>query len=422
MEKRYITKNGVSIYSYKNPGLHGFFISLFLRAGSMYEKAGEWGITHFLEHISIRNVNKQMGGSLYRQLDRQGVEFNASTYAEMVQFYVSGAADKFDFAASLITRIFSPVCLTASEVEAERKRIKAEIRESDDKGSLLSFSNTQVHGQTSLARQITGTLSDVNRISARGLEEYRRRVFSPDNFFFYVTGSFTDEDISRLAEYTEAYSFDASGEIHNNIAPVSEKHFNRGGDVAVKNADFTAVRFTFDLDMSRLSVPVTDLIYDILLSGYDSEFFMEMSERRGLFYDISGAVERYRNMGELYFSYEVRQKDLYEAVKLTVEILNRFKSHTLPDTELMKSGYVDNASLLYDDAREFNFTMAYDNHIMNLAYPSISDRAAAYKNVSAEEVRQGACEIFRPENLTLTLKGNKKKIDVERLKNIISEL
>ena len=36
-----------------------------------------------------------MDGNLYRELDRHGTEYNASTFSEMVQFYVSGASGEY---------------------------------------------------------------------------------------------------------------------------------------------------------------------------------------------------------------------------------------------------------------------------------------------------------------------------------------
>lgn len=422
MEKSYITKNGIEIYGYKNPNLHGFFISLFLRAGSMYESERDNGITHFLEHVAIRNINKLMGGELYSLLDKRGVEFNASTYSEMVQFYTSGATEAFRVGADIITGIFSPIILDKSEIDTERKRIKAEIRESDDKNSLLTFTNGIVHEGTSLARSITGTLTGVDRITVKRLEEYRKSVFTKENIFFYVTGNYTDGDMEYLASLVEKYSLSQSEQQHGNIAPTSEKHFSRPCEVYVKNADFTSVRFTFDVDMKKVSTPETDLIYDMLLSGYGSRFFVEMSEERGLFYDLTGAVERYKNIGELYFSYELRQKDLNDALKLTVEILNDFKKTLHAPDSLMKSGYVNNAYMLYDDARELNFTFAYDNHIMGLGYPSLDERRAKYDSVTPADIRRAACEIFKPQNLTLTIKGNKKQINTEEIKKLISEL
>ena len=114
MEKQRTLKNGIKLYSYKNPDVHGFFISLFLKAGSMYESAEESGITHFLEHVSIRNVNALMNGELYPTLDKYGIEFNASTYNEMVQFYISGATKNFKLASEIISKIISPIVLSAS--------------------------------------------------------------------------------------------------------------------------------------------------------------------------------------------------------------------------------------------------------------------------------------------------------------------
>ena len=105
MEQYKISRDGVRIYSYPNPSLHGFYISLYVRAGSIYEDEKTSGITHFLEHVAIRNVNALTGGELYAELDRYGLEFNASTYNEMIQFYISGSTEHFALAAERIARV-----------------------------------------------------------------------------------------------------------------------------------------------------------------------------------------------------------------------------------------------------------------------------------------------------------------------------
>ena len=421
MEQCRKTKNGVNIYTYKNPASHGFYISLFVKAGSMYESEEENGITHFLEHIAIRNVNAVRGGKLYSELDEFGVDFNASTYSEMVQFFVSGAKKNFAVASGMLTDILSPIILNSSEIEAERKRIRAEIRESDDKTSLLSFSNSFVFEGTSLKRPIAGSSASISKITKSKLEAYRKSIFTPENMFFYVTGSFDDADIDSLATLVEGKTLEC-GKRRENAAPVPTSFGKRECAVHIKNADFTMVRFTFDLDMKRLRVPETDLIYDILLSGFDSRFFIEMSEKRGLFYDLSGVVERYLNIGTIAFTYEIKSPNLYEAIDTTVDILSSYKSDALPEGKCMKAGYVDNAFMLFDDSRELNFTFAYDNHIMELGYADISERKNAYERVTPERLRELFSVIFRPENLTVAIKGDKKKIDCERIKNSLRRL
>jgi predicted Zn-dependent peptidase len=398
--------------------VHGFHISLFLRAGSIYE--GTSGITHFLEHAAIRNVDYVMKDGLYSLLDRHGIEFNASTFSEMVQFYVAGAAENFNIAASVITSVLSPIILPPSEIKTESDRIKAEIREGDDRTSLTTFTGNIVHEGTSLSRSITGTLGSVGKITGKLLEEYRRSVMTSENIFFYVTGSYTEENLKFLAEKIGEYTI-PSGTMRENIAPVCHKFGQRDGKVHIKNADFTMLRFSFDMDMTKMTMAETDLIYDMLLGGYNSKFFIEMSEKRGLFYDISGASKIYKNIGTLAFSYEVRGGSVYDAVEMTLGILKDFRDNIPTEESMMKAGYVDNAYLLYDDPRELNFTFAYDNHIMNSGYKTVEERAKRYKSITPERIREVARELFRPENLTLTLKGNKKKIDTSRLEAIIAE-
>ena len=143
-EKKRIAKNGIPLYSITNPHTHGMYISMFLKSGVMYEGENECGITHFFEHIAIRNVNAKMGGRLYHQLDEYGMDFNAATYNEMVQFYVSGNSKTFRRGADIITSLLSPITLSKSEIEAEKNRIKAEIREADERTSLAAFANAAV--------------------------------------------------------------------------------------------------------------------------------------------------------------------------------------------------------------------------------------------------------------------------------------
>ena len=88
----------------------------------------------------------------------------------------------------------------------------------------------------------------------------------------------------------------------------------------------------------------------------------------------------------------------------------------------MKAGYVDNAYMLYDDPRELNFTFAYDNHILNAGYTCLDERIERYRSITPERLREVAAEVFRAENLTLTVKGNKKKIDTSALTKLICRL
>ena len=179
------------------------------------------------------------------------------------------------------------------------------------------------------------------------------------------------------------------------------------------------LRFNFDMDMSAVSVPESDLIYDVLLGGYNSRLFIELSEKRGIFYDISGSSERYRNVGFFSFSFELKPADVTLAVESVLEVISELCEDLLSEDQCMKASYVDNGLMLYDDSRELNFTMAYDNHLLERGYSTLADRAEAYRKVTPERLREVANIIFRPENLTLTAKGNKRHFDTEKISELI---
>ena len=285
-EEKRLLDNGIELYSYKNPYVNSFYISLFVRAGSMYESEDESGITHFLEHVAIRNVNVLMDGGLYPLLDRYGIEFNAATYSEMVQFYVSGAKANFAIGAQILSKLMSPIVLSRSEIDTERDRIKAEIRESDERGSLAGFTSRAVHEGTTLARPITGTAGSVNKIGRKKLEEYRVRAFSRGNLFLYVTGCFSDSDLDCLAALFGKASV-SEGEMRGNFAPVPKGFGKRAPTVHLKNADFTMIwicqgsvwrsRIFFMTCFSEATIPVS-----LSSSAKDEEYSTTFPERRSV--------------------------------------------------------------------------------------------------------------------------------------------
>ena len=417
-EKLYVTKNGIKIYSYKNESAHSFFVSMFLRAGSMFEREEDGGITHFLEHISIRNVNALMGDSLYAMLDKYGLAFNASTSTEMVQFYVSGSPKNFCVGAKILASVISPIILDAGSISVERERIKAEIRESDEKNTLAAFANSIAFEDTALSRSILGTNKTVSRITKTRLERYRQEVMTSGNIFFYITGNFTDSDIEALAKEIEEKEIPL-GEGRENIAPVPRSFGKRCPEAHIKNGDFTMLRLTFDIDMSKVKIPALDMIYDMLVSGNNSRLFFELSEKRGIVYDINGFVDKYKNLGILSFYYEVKEDKLYDALELTLSILASAKNNIPDEDSCMKAIYVDNAPMLLDDPCELNFTFGHGNHIIGQNFKNISDQQKAYDSVTPTLIRNTMREIFAPENLTVAVKGKKRKIDKSRLDEIL---
>lgn len=387
----------------------------------MYEGKGENGITHFLEHVVIRNVNRLMDGELYQTLDRLGLSLNGATCKEFVHFSVSGASVHFREAARIFLKLLEPLALSEEEVDTERKRILAEIREYDRGKSLEARTERAVWEGTSLTRTIAGKKKRLKRMGKEELAEFRRTFFDGKNLFFYLTGNCPEEDTSCFLEELENRKFFDGAEERRNLAPVPACFFKRAGKPVVAKGSATEVSFSFDVDVTRYSGAMLNLFYDMLFTGDYCPVYQELSEKTGYIYSYDDQFERYRNIGSLQLSYEVSPDRFYRAFARTMDIFCRLKRDG-GNLEYVRAIYLDNGDIALDDAGDFNWNRAYDCHIVGEDYPDIEAKKRAYGAVRESDMARMAREIFRPENLTVVVKGKKKKLSRKKIGRLMERL
>ena len=422
MEKRYITNNKINIYKYPGDHVHSFSLSMYVKAGSMYETSEDNGISHFIEHIVIRNINHLMGGELYRYLDRYGLMFNACTYKEFVQFEITGAAKNFCRAADVFVKLFEEISLPAAEIDIERNRIKAEIREDDDKDKLTYFANQTVWKGTSLAQTITGNSTGLNRMGKNVLREAHKKMMVPDNLFVYLTGRAGEAEIIYLTEALDKYDLEPGGLERNNVAAIPEGFAERDCTIVTKQHKDSVVRFSFDLEDKNYPQAAYMLLYDILFDCENSKLHQALSEEAGFIYSFDSVMEEYSNIGVLCFQYEVQPAQLLESVEIVVRLLKELKKGITDELDYVRPTYIDNSELILDDPSDFNWMLAFEAHILAKSPADIEQRKAGYESVTPEQLTMLAREIFRSSNLVISLKG-KKSIRTERkIKEIVAAL
>ena len=421
LEESIVLKNGIPIYFYPNKHLHGFCLCLYIKAGAMYETDELNGSTHIWEHMLFRKLNRIYQGDFYKMLDMLGLSFSASTYKEFVSVRITGAAEYFDEAVKILPLVFEPHNLTLGEINLEKKRIKSEKREGAEDSSLDRFTQKIIWANTSLANSIIGNNKIIDRLGVRALRDVHDQICSLGNMFFYITGCFSQEGILLLSKYVESYRF-SENEIHQNIAPVPEKFFKRNGQIEIKNNYYDYIRFSFDIDITKYSYAELDLLFDILFSGDNSKIFIELSENTGYIYDFDARLERYLNLGSLYFSFEISKKNILPAIKKVIDVLRGLKTYITDELSCVLPQYVDNAELDLDNNERLNWNMAYECHIMQNTYKSIEEKKNEYIRVTPTRIMEIAKEIFTQNNMVITLKTNKRVFKLEEAYAITKKL
>jgi len=317
--------------------------------------------------------------------------------------------------------VFEPVNLTANEIDLEKKRVKSEKREDGEEYSLDYFTQKIVWGNSTLANTIHGKNKVIDRIGIKAMQAIHNQICSANNLFFYVTGCFGDDDLVFLSKCIESYNL-SECEIRQNIAPIPERFFKRNGQIEVKNNSYHYVRFSFDIDTTKYTYAELDLIYDILFSGDNSKIYLELSENTGFIYSYDARLERYNNLGNMYFSFEIAKKNILASIEKVIGVLHGIKTNITEELAYITPFYIDNAEFDLDDAEKLNWDMAYECHIMNNPYKSIEEKKKEYQCVTPNRIKEIANEIFTRDNMIITLKTNKKVFNLEEAFAITKKL
>ncbi len=412
--------NGIKLCSMINENLKSFCLSLYIRAGSIFESSADNGISHLFEHIVFRNL-KSKYENFYDLLAYHGIDLQGCTYKEFVRLTINGPCCEFDFAAEILCSLFDEIHLNSVDFKNEKKRIKAEVRESDERSSLDYYFNKLVWKNTEAEKTILGYCKVLDRISVRKLNNFRKKCFSKGNCIIYITGNVAQKDIDNLTEKISLLDIQKDESTCTNTISVNDEFFHRSCTVNVKDDYWHYIKIGFDVDCTKYSNAVLDLLYRILFKSDNALVHNYLSEDNPMIYSYDSTLEQYDNIGNINFKFEIDKNKIDEAITAVVKLLNDIKFGCFNfEANLKAEMYC--AEMQLDKPDELNWILAYYNHILKTQPMDYSDEFYGRFRITKEQVTAAAKEIFQLRNMTIAVKGNKKKINTKNIENILKSL
>jgi predicted Zn-dependent peptidase len=425
MEQKIVTSNGVNIYYYEQPNTHGICISLYVKAGTLYEDQNI-GITHFLEHMHFRNLGGKQQKQLYYELESIGANFEACTYKEFIRFYFTSSPKYFSKLSKIAAALLIKLEATSKDFAAERRVIISEIREDNQKNDIGFVANKYIWNGTNLQNPILGTISSLKSLTLELLQTEKEKTFTKQNLFYYVTGCFNNNDINQFAEEVGRFNLsERPNTNNNNIAQIPLNFKRRNAFVKLSQRHFFMhdVRISFDVDFREVSRRELLYLDSILSAGLCSLLREELIEKKGLIYSLDTTIENYRNIGAYYFNFSVHKSNLYEAINSFISIIKKVKDGiSEKDMQATRVFKTDNQMQLLDSPDDLNWVFAYENHIIENKYADISAIVAEYNQITNEQLVKTANQIFRPNNALIVSIGNKKGLSEPKLHEILLQI
>lgn len=414
--------NDTKVYTFLNENLNSFCISLYVRAGSIFENYDNNGVTHLFEHIIFRNIKSKYTENFYDLLTQNGLIFSGTTYKEFVRFAVTGPVFGYDFACEVICGVFDELIISNAEYQLEKKRIKAEIRERNDRYSAGNFFLRNIWSDTNNDKTILGYCKNLDKISLQKLTEYRKQILNSENCFFYVTGNVDHSSISNLLKRIQELNIEKGGIKNKNEICLSQRFFNREHCVSLKDGLYCTAYFGFDVDTQKYSGAVHDLVYNTLFTGENALIFKYISEDNPIAYSYECAYEQYDNISNMNFNFEFAENKALESIACVISALNDLKEGRFNfDANLQFE--ISKWITILDDPNELNWNLAFYNHILQTEPVDYSDeKLGRYKNVTKEQIIDAVKDIFRRSNLTLVIEGKKRKFAKLDFDHILKKL
>jgi len=174
------------------------------RVGSRNERAGNTGISHWVEHLMFNGTPSFPSGEFDRIISREGGYWNAFTWLDHTAYFETLPAERVDLCLRMEADRMVNTIFTSDEVESERTVILSEraMYENDPHFHLdeeLTSIAFRVHPYH---HEVIGDDADLLSITRDDLYSYYRRYYVPNNAVVVATGDFESEDmLDRISKF-----------------------------------------------------------------------------------------------------------------------------------------------------------------------------------------------------------------------------
>ncbi|HEY3820023.1 MAG TPA: pitrilysin family protein [Polyangiaceae bacterium] len=412
--------NGLRVVVAPLPKLHRATVALWARVGSRFETREENGISHFLEHMiyrgtrsvpSAHEVNlafEQLGGSLY-----------ASTQVDHGIFSVSLPAESLAESSALFGDVLTQPAFL--DIDIERGIVLEEILEDvDDEGRQVDADNLSralIYRDHPLGFTITGGESHVRSFDEPALRRWHEGHYTSENTVLAFSGAVDVDTAMRLAE--RHFSGLRRGTRAKSEPPQHAQKKPRLQiieNVSSQTDLRVCLRAFSEVDPLR---PALDVLMRLIDDGMSTRLYHRLCDARGLCYDVSAAYDGYEDDGIVDVAAGVQHM---RAAEVTREILAMFEElaregPTAAELDKARRRIAWDARSMPDSAEETGAFFASGLLFNRFATPA--EHVAELTAVGAEQVREAARELARPERLNVVAVGLLEDGEDQRLEETV---
>ncbi len=271
-EKVYTEKldNGLEVYLYKTNKTKNFYITISVKYGARITKykVGDRvvdvipGSAHFLEHkVMALSENKEIS----KRINDLGSLANAWTSYYGTNYNIFGSINLIEN-LKLLLDIFYNTNITEKSVNEEKGIIGEEIDMYKDQIDSLMYAKLfdNLFTKSYSKHTVVGEREDIEKITAKSLNEIYNDYYVPNNTFIIVTGNFdTEEVMNTIKDYMKTIKVKPK-ELPKRIKEREKEIVNIPYEEIKKDMENTRVKYAIKMKKNIFGIKDDGILKDYL--------------------------------------------------------------------------------------------------------------------------------------------------------------
>jgi len=411
--------NGMQFYCIPLPNTHSIVISLYIKSGLKYERPQHIGVSHMVEHMLFRHLHDLDQRELYFQTECMGTTLKASTYKDFTRFYIE-VLPKFTLKAfEIIKKLLLKNEWTNEEIRKEKTVV---INQINERHFSYEDENQRIYWKdTPLNNLIMGTSSKVKKLSKKVIYDYYNLFYQPKNCCLVISGNIDKSQIEFMIEELEKIENKA-----NSLTAIESLYPERflirsekDDNIIENTGNYSEIKICFEVDYNKIQKEHSDYLYSILGDGDGSKLSLLLREELGYVDEIYTDYSRYNKFCILSINYDVINDLLPKSLDQVLNVIKSLKTK-IDERDILKSEVFlsDNWIMFYDLPEDLNYHYGWGSYILEEPFKNINDIANDYKNISIEDLKRSAEELFTSKNMITFIHTN---TEPNIIKNILKK-
>jgi len=404
MYRKSVLDNGIRVLSETVPCFDSVCIGAWVLAGSRDEKESENGISHFIEHLLFKGTETRTAQDIARAIDSVGGSMNGYTGRENTCFYAKILNRHLDLAVDLVSDILLHSRFDAEDIERERSVILQEVKMVEDTPDdyVHDLFNRAFWGDHPMGQPVLGRTERIRSFSREQIVQYFEEHYRSDRMIVSVAGKIEHDKVVDLVG--RAFRQFRSG------SKRTERVTPRGSSTASvlerKTEQVHLCLGTKGLAYMSSRRFSSYLLNAVLGGGMSSRLFQEIRERRGLAYSVFSYLPSYVDTGLLVVYAATEKKAVGEVIQLILKEFEKLRRSPINQEELTTAKEQLKGNLLLSlEGSDNRMTRLARNEIYFNRFLPVDEVIDRIDTVAADQIKELSDELFRPENLCLTLLG-----------------